>query len=101
MAASDPLRTLDVAVILSAREGLAVTRISLRLPAAAIFGATLMAWRAYSISPSSTLVEVEMVGWMMLGAGLLVLVLLWELVRRYLRLNERHAGSTGSSEALP
>ena len=74
-----------------------MTLISLRLPAAAIGGATLMSWRAYSISPSSTLVQVEMVGWVMLGVALLVLIVLWELVRSYLHLNQRHAVSKGSA----
>jgi hypothetical protein len=68
-----------------------VKLISMRLPAAAVGGATLMAWRAYSISPSSSFVETDMAGWMMLGAFLLVVMLIWELVRSYLRLNERHA----------
>jgi hypothetical protein len=74
-----------------------VTLISLRLPAAAIGGATLMAWRAYSISPSSTLVQVEMAGWIILGAALLVLIVLWEMVRSYLHLNHRHGVSKGSA----
>lgn len=72
--------------------------ISMRVPAAAVFGATLMAWRAYSISPSSTLVQGEMVGWMMIGALLLVAIVLWELVRSYLRLGERHDASKAAAK---
>jgi hypothetical protein len=78
-------------------EGRVLKLISLRLPAAAIGGATLMAWRAYSISPSSTLVQVEMAGWVMLGAALLVLIVLWEIARGYLQLNQRHPVSKGSA----
>ncbi len=54
-----------------------------------------MAWRAYFISPSSTYVQSEMVGWMMLGALLLVVMLDWELVRSYLLLNERYVAPKG------
>ncbi len=70
---------------------------SMRLPAAAVGGAPLMAWRAYSVSPSSSFVEVDMAGWMMLGALLLVVMLIWELVRSYLPLNERHAVPQGET----
>jgi hypothetical protein len=38
-----------------------------------------------------------MVGWMMLGALLLVVMLVWELVRSYLLLNERYAAPKGKA----
>ena len=64
--------------------------VSMQLPIAAVGGATLMAWRAYDIAPSSSFVEVEMAGWVMYGVMALVLGLLWELLRAYHRLNHRH-----------
>ena len=64
---------------------------SARLPAAFVFDATLIAWRAYETAPSSSGVEVEMSGWVMVGGLLLILLALWEAVRAYAALNRTYA----------
>jgi len=55
----------------------------MRMPGAFVAGSTLMAWRANYISPTSSMVEIEMLGWVFVGGLLLVAIGLWELVRRY------------------
>lgn len=64
---------------------------SVRIPLAAILGATLMAWRAYEIAPQYTAVLHEMMRWMMLGGLLLIVGTIYELVRSYLLLGGRYA----------
>jgi hypothetical protein len=55
-----------------------------------------MAWRAQEIAPSSTLVEVEMTGWVIYGAGALVVGLFWEGFRALQRLNSRYEAPEGN-----
>lgn len=64
---------------------------SLRLPIVAVLAATLMAWRAYEIAPEYTAVQVEMAGWLALGALLLTFGFFWELLRWYQRMDRRYA----------
>jgi len=63
----------------------------MRFPIAVTLGATLMAWRAYEISPPYSRVWAEMIGWTTWGPAALVVGFLWELVRWYQRIDRRYA----------
>lgn len=63
---------------------------SMRLPFSLTLGGTLMAWRAYEIAPEYSDVQVEMAGWVMLGALLLAVGFFWELLRWYQRMDRRY-----------
>lgn len=63
---------------------------SMRLPIALTLGATLMAWRAYTIAPEYSAIWVKMAGWLMLGPLLLAAGFLWERVRWYQRMDRRY-----------
>ena len=62
---------------------------AMRLPIAVTLSATLMAWRASEIAPDYSGVQTEMSIWAALGASLLAVELLWELVRWYQRMDRR------------
>jgi uncharacterized BrkB/YihY/UPF0761 family membrane protein len=64
---------------------------SLRLPIVAVLAATLMAWRAYEVAPKYSAVQVEMAGWVMVGALLSAVGFIWELLRWYQRMDRRYA----------
>jgi hypothetical protein len=70
-----------------------MTLISLRMPTAAIVGATLMAWRADAIAPEYSAVQVEMDLWVMIGVLLTALGLFWEALRAYQRMDRRYTSS--------
>ncbi len=63
---------------------------SLRLPIALTLGATLMAWRGYEIAPIYSAIQIEMVQWVLVGSGLLVVGLFWELARWYQQMDRRY-----------
>jgi len=63
---------------------------SMRFPVALILGATLMAWRAYTIAPVYTAVQAEMAGWIFLGTLVLAAGFFCELVRWYQRMDRRY-----------
>ena len=67
-----------------------MTPISMQLPIAVVLGATLMDWRANEVAPASSAVQVEMAGWVICGAALLVAGLLWELSRRWQRADQKY-----------
>jgi hypothetical protein len=63
---------------------------SMRLPLALTLGATLMAWRAYEIAPEYSVVQIDMMGWLMLGPCLIAAGCLWEMVRWYQGMDRRY-----------
>ena len=67
---------------------------SMRLPIAVVLAATLMAWRSYEIALLYSAVQVEMAGWVMLGALLLAIGFFWELLRWYQRMDRRYASES-------
>jgi hypothetical protein len=64
---------------------------SMRAPTAAALGATLMAWRAFELSPDYSVVQLEMMRWLLPGATLVLAGLLWELVRWYQHMDSRYS----------
>lgn len=72
-----------------------MTLISMRLPIAAVLGATLMAWRACEMAPEYSAVQHEMAGWAMAGALLLAVGFFYELLRWYQRFDRRHVSNGG------